>query len=131
VQHQQRWELLRQEEQITALERAVTDARASLHDERERGLRLQEKIDGHIIQETKDRATIQRLLALTTPVASLPSEKGTQRWSLTLHGRRFYIATVSTELRLNPDQCMLRQRLDRVCRCRVRAPTAAANRRSS
>lgn len=70
VQHKQQWALLQREEQLAELERALSDARAALHDQREHELRLQAEVEQLKIREAKDRKTIQKLLVLTESAAA-------------------------------------------------------------
>ena len=63
-----RWEAREREEEVRELQRALSDARLALLDEREQALRLAAENDGLKAQEVEDRRRIAHLLALTEPL---------------------------------------------------------------
>ena len=66
--HRLRWEAREREEEVRELQRALSDARLALLDEREQALRLAAENDGLKAQEVEDRRRIAHLLALTEPL---------------------------------------------------------------
>jgi coiled-coil domain-containing protein 77 len=66
--HRLRWEARAREEEIGELQRALSDARLFLYDERELALKLAAENDGLKAQEVEDRRRIAHLLALTEPI---------------------------------------------------------------
>ena len=68
VQHKARWELHKRMEEITDLQKALSDSHVYLWDERERCQRLQAENDELKIQEVEDRRKIQHLLSMVEPV---------------------------------------------------------------
>jgi coiled-coil domain-containing protein 77 len=68
AQHKQRWELHKRMEEITDLQKALSDSHVYLWDERERCQRLQAENDELKIQEVEDRRKIQHLLSMVEPV---------------------------------------------------------------
>jgi hypothetical protein len=68
AQHKARWELHKRMEEITDLQKALSDSHVYLWDERERCQRLQAENDELKIQEVEDRRKIQHLLSMVEPV---------------------------------------------------------------
>ena len=68
TQHKARWELHKRMEEITDLQKALSDSHVYLWDERERCQRLQAENDELKIQEVEDRRKIQHLLSMVEPV---------------------------------------------------------------
>jgi len=68
AQHKARWELHKRMEEITDLQKALSDSHVYLWEERERCQRLQAENDELKIQEVEDRRKIQHLLSLVEPV---------------------------------------------------------------
>jgi coiled-coil domain-containing protein 77 len=66
--HKLRWELRAREEEVAELQKALSDAKVILYDEREQVLKLQAENDSLKSQEIEDRKRIQHLLAMTEPV---------------------------------------------------------------
>ena len=63
-----RWEARERDEEVRELQRALSDARLALLDEREQALKLAAENDGLKAQEVEDRRRIAHLLALTEPL---------------------------------------------------------------
>ena len=68
AQHAQKWELRQRMEEISDLQKALSDCHVYLGEERERCARLQAENDELRIQESEDRRKIQHLLSLVEPV---------------------------------------------------------------
>lgn len=66
--HKARWEVHKRMDEISDLQKALSDAHVYLWDEKERSLRLQAEIDELKLQEIEDRRKIQHLLSLVSPV---------------------------------------------------------------
>lgn len=66
--HKLRWEARSREEEIRELQKALSDAKLYLYDEREHVLKLQAENDDLKAQEIEDRKRIAHLLALTEPI---------------------------------------------------------------
>lgn len=66
--HKAKWDLHVKEEEISELQKGLSDANVYLFDEREQVLRLQAEIDQLKMEQMEDRRRIQHLLALTQPV---------------------------------------------------------------
>ena len=85
AQHKQRWELHKRMEEITDLQKALSDSHVYLWDERERCQRLQAENDELKIQEVEDRRKIQHLLSIKTTFLSwrqqLPAKRDHTRRS--------------------------------------------------
>ena len=67
-QHKARWETLKRMDEITDLQKALSDAHCYLWEEREKGQRLQAENDELKVQELEDRRKIQHLLSLVDPL---------------------------------------------------------------
>ena len=67
-QHKSRWETLKRMDEITDLQKALSDSHVYLWEERERAQRLQAENDELKIQEMDDRRKIQHLLSLVDPL---------------------------------------------------------------
>ena len=66
--HRLRWEARAREEEIAELQRALSDSRLYLFDEREHALKLAAENDGLKSQEVEDRRKIAHLLSITEPL---------------------------------------------------------------
>jgi coiled-coil domain-containing protein 77 len=66
--HRLRWEARAREEEIAELQRALSDSRLFLFDEREHALKLAAENDGLKSQEVEDRRKIAHLLSITEPL---------------------------------------------------------------
>ena len=69
-QHTKEWEIRQREEEISELQKALSDMQVFLFQEREHVLRLYAENDRLKVRELQDRKKIQHLLALTQPVCS-------------------------------------------------------------
>ena len=67
-QHKARWETLKRMDEITDLQKALSDSHVYLWEEREKCQRLQAENDELKIQELEDRRKIQHLLSLVDPL---------------------------------------------------------------
>ena len=67
-QHKSRWEALKRMDEITDLQKALSDSHVYLWEERERSQKLQAENDELKIQELEDRRKIQHLLSLVDPL---------------------------------------------------------------
>ena len=65
--HQAEWELKKRTDEVTDLQKALSDAHAYLFEERERLLKIQTENDELKLQEAEDRHRIQHLLGLLNP----------------------------------------------------------------
>lgn len=68
AQHKARWETLKRMDEITDLQKALSDSHIYLWEERENCQRLQAENDELRIQELEDRRKIQHLLSLVDPL---------------------------------------------------------------
>lgn len=68
AQHKSRWETLKRMDEITDLQKALSDAHVYLWDERDKVQRLQAENDELRVQELEDRRKIQHLLSLVDPL---------------------------------------------------------------
>ena len=68
AQHKARWETLKRMDEITDLQKALSDAHVYLWDERDKVGRLQAENDELRVQELEDRRKIQHLLSLVDPL---------------------------------------------------------------
>ena len=68
VQHKARWETLKRMDEVTDLQKALSDSHVYLWEEREKCQRLQTENDELRIQELEDRRKIQHLLSLVDPL---------------------------------------------------------------
>ena len=66
--HRVQWDNRVRQEEISELQRALSDANILLFDEREQVLKLQAENDRLKVNEQEDRRRIQHLLSLTQPV---------------------------------------------------------------
>lgn len=66
--HKAKWDLHVKEEEISELQKGLSDANVYLFDEREQVLRLQAENDQLKMEQMEDRRRIQHLLALTQPI---------------------------------------------------------------
>ena len=69
-QHTKEWEIRQREEEISELQKALSDMQVFLFQEREHVLRLYAENDRLKVRELQDRKKIQHLLSLTQPVSS-------------------------------------------------------------
>merc|ERR1719482_1493052 len=67
-QHKARWETLKRMDEITDLQKALSDSHVYLWEERDKCQRLQAENDELRIQELEDRRKIQHLLSLVDPL---------------------------------------------------------------
>ena len=75
--HQAEWELKKRTDEVTDLQKALSDAHAYLFEERERLLKIQTENDELKLQEAEDRHRIQHLLGLLNPgVEGISFSKG-------------------------------------------------------
>ena len=68
AQHKLRWETLKRMDEITDLQKALSDSHVYLWEERDKCQRLQAENDELRIQELEDRRKIQHLLSLVDPL---------------------------------------------------------------
>ena len=68
--HKSQWEIRQREEEISELQKALSDMQVFLFQEREHVLRLYAENDRLKIKELEDRKRIQHLLSLSQPVSS-------------------------------------------------------------
>eukprot|EP00966_Prymnesium_polylepis_P182956 4239316-Prymnesium_polylepis.2 len=68
TQHKARWEVHTRMNEVSDLQKALSDSHVYLWDEREKCQRLQAEIDELKLQEIEDRRKIQHLLSLVGPV---------------------------------------------------------------
>lgn len=85
-QHKQRWETLKRMDEITDLQKALSDSHIYLWEEREKCQKLQAENDELKIQELEDRRKIQHLLSLVDPlVQDTTYVRDTPPDTMTLH----------------------------------------------
>ena len=68
TQHKARWEVHKRMDEVSDLQKALSDSHVYLWEEKERSQRLQAEVDELKLQEVEDRRKIQHLLSLVGPV---------------------------------------------------------------
>jgi coiled-coil domain-containing protein 77 len=93
--HRLRWEARAREEEIAELQRALSDSRLFLFDEREHALKLAAENDGLKSQEVEDRRKIAHLLSITEPLTHEVSTRShlmiSTSSTLTIHTNLSYL----------------------------------------